>query len=105
MASLTEVLGHSLAIKNALVAGEPVKAWEHSIPLQLSAIELARASGFKSTPAESVIRSQIADSIRECQDLCQASAPLGSDPVGRIGDGKIIKLVLQILMTVAPLFI
>lgn len=104
MASLSDVLTAAVAVKTHLSAGEPVAAWESTLPLQQFAIDAARAVGFKAAPTDAATKQQINACLCECELLCKTPPTMTKSAVGAIGDGSIMKLILQLVMTLLPLF-
>jgi hypothetical protein len=104
MVSLLDVLAAVYVVKDDLVAGRPIDAWEHSFPLQQFGIDAARAAGLKGTAEDAETRQKIVDALRECEQLCTKGS-LKSGSTGAWGDGHILQLVIQLITTLLPLIL
>lgn len=102
--TLSEVFSHAVSLKNAVVAGEYVTALKHSVPIQDYVYDALLAQGFKVTAAEAKTCSDIATCLCECESILQ-NPPAHAQPTGKIGDGKILELVLKIIVALAPFFV
>jgi hypothetical protein len=88
-------------VRDRLKAGEPVGAWEATLPIQQSLIDGARAVGIKTltcTPAE---KQEATDLLNECVSLC--TTPSKEASATAIGDGTFLKLIFDLFLRLLPI--
>jgi len=80
--NLLDILSSYKQVRNDIVAGSFLKAWEDTIPLQQGLIDLGKSIGFKATAEDAATRADITSVAESCVALCEAdkgkTAALGS---------------------------
>ena len=105
--NLLEILEKAKAVRDDIKAGEFVKAWEDTLPIQQAMCDLAHSVGFKSAPGDEATAKEIQSTLEEARDLAMTSQPKAgaAGPVGKIGDGVILGKLLDFLVKIAPIVI
>jgi hypothetical protein len=106
--SPSELLADAVTVYESVAAGEYVAAWEATLPIQTFAIESARGAGFKGAApgaddeaTQEEILAKLKDAKRELGKAPKRAKAKGA--AGSLGDGKILKKVLEILLAFLPL--
>lgn len=101
-----EMITQLKRVKDAIVAGDFAEAWNLTIPLQQKFIEWAKDLGFNASPEDEATAKKLQAELEECKKACDAPrvASDGEQPKGKIGDGKILKMLFEMLLKFAPLF-
>lgn len=94
-------------------AGKPLTAWEDTIKVQQTVINLARQlTGFQSAGPVATFHTQQGQSDEltlACEDLrsCCEHPPTmaANDPVQKLGDGVILKQLTDLIVTLLPLIL
>ncbi len=105
-----EVIKVSKQILADIMAGNVVAAWESSLPLQKIVIDSLKATGFRGkAPCTCEQLAEIKSCWGEIAKVCEIKAGVvenrmvSADLLGKIGDGKLLQLLLEILIKIAPL--
>lgn len=107
MATYQEILGLVKEAKGLFLAGDFVAGGRKLLEVQSAFLDIAADLGFKSTPDAVSCKKEIEDCLKECHAIC-CNAPAESAPsaaVGKLGDGVLLKLLLEYLMKILPLVI
>jgi hypothetical protein len=82
-------------------------AWKHEIELQQIAYDIAFPVGFQAVACTPDDRAAIVAKCAELERCCNeklAHPPVAAGPVGKIGDGKILNVILKLLPIILSLF-
>lgn len=100
---LIDILGQLKAIRTDLSGGQFIQAWQDTLPLQQSLIDLAKNIGFKAGPGDEATAKEIKAVLDECCQLA-ASPPKGAE-FGKLGDGKLLAQLIELFKQLAPIII
>lgn len=103
--SLSEILTQCNLIKTDISNGQFLKAWEDSLVLQQAVIDLGKSVGFHAAPGDETTAIEIKSCLDQCVVLCNPPAFASIPAVGKIGDGKILKILVDLFIKLAPIII
>lgn len=101
---LIGILGQAKTVRDDIASGKFVQAWQDTIPLQLSLIDLGREIGFQAAPGDDEKAKDLKCCLDEICVLCE-HPPVCSEPVGKLGDGKFLKFLAEFIKEIAPILI
>jgi hypothetical protein len=103
--TLKEILALSKEAVDHAKAGEIVAAGKKFVRVQDALLDIAADFGFKADPGDEEAKAQIAVNLGELSAVL-ASPPVRADePVGKLGDGKIIKFLIDAFIKILPLLL
>ena len=123
MPGIMELLTAANRVYDAMKGGEYVEAWAATIDIQQFAIEALKGAGFRSLPpgaggetaegdpaADEETKEQVLAKLKEAKKLADATAKkktpkkgaVGAGPVGKLGDGKLLRKLLEALLVILP---
>lgn len=100
-----EMITQIKRVKDAIVKGDFAEAWNLTIPLQQKFIEWAKDLGFNASPEDEANAKKLQTELEECKKACDVPrVASGDQPKSKIGDGAILKLLIEAFLKFAPLF-
>lgn len=103
--NFSEMIAQIKKVKDAIVAGDFAEAWNLTIPLQQKFIDWAKDLGFRASPDDEKNAKKLQEELTECKMACDAPRVASANqPKSKIGDGTILKLLLEAFLKFAPLF-
>lgn len=100
-----EMIAQIRKVRDALLSGDYAEAWKLTIPFQEKLIEWAQDLGFRSSPEDQKSAKELQEALEECKAACDKPPKQSANvPKGKIGDGKILKLLFEAFLKFAPLF-
>ena len=103
--SLLGILNDAKKVRDALKEGRYVAAWQATIPLQQQLIDLASLSGFQAGPEDMETCQELKGVLAEIDQLKDVLPVSAVDEVHKIGDGKILKVLIEFIVKVGPIII
>lgn len=109
--NLLEILAKSKAVLEDIKNGERVAAARKVLELIGAALDLAEGAGFHAGPDDEATKKEIAATIKEAKKEAAKStktakgAKGAAEPKGKIGDGQILKLLLDLALKFLPLLL
>lgn len=102
-ATIQDAIDLAKKIKDDILAGQPLTAWEDTLAIQQFLIDTGRGFGFKGTAEDA----QHAATLKCCLEECiAATPPTSATPESTaIGDGQILKQLISLLITFLPMIL
>ena len=94
--SFLDILASYKTVRDDIAAGEFLKAWEDTIPVQQGLIELGRSLGFKAQPQDQATCDEITQTAHECVNLCQTAPNMAT--AGAIDWKSLVLALVQALL-------
>lgn len=103
--SLLGILDAAKKARDAIKEGRYIAAWESLIVLQSQLVEIAKLSGFQASPEDMACCSELKAVLCEIDTLKDVMTVSAVDEVSKIGDGKILKMLIEFIVKVGPIII
>ena len=103
MLSLLDMLNAFKQVREELKNGNYIAAWESTLAIQQFLINTAKSLGFQAGPNDDTHFAECMGILSECRAMCEHLPITG--PIGKLGDGKLLKILLDYLLVILPLII
>lgn len=95
---LAEIVTQFKTVRDETAAGHYVAAWRATLPIQTGLCDIAENLGFQATGDAATHKEQCVALCKECVAIIDAPKATPPGPVGKLGDGQLLKLLLDLLL-------
>lgn len=100
--TLGELIAQAVKVKDAILAGKFAEAGKLTLPIQEQIFDWLMSVGFQTTAESDAELKKLDAALKECSVACTATH---GPAVGKLGDGVLLKILLDLLIKFLPLFI